>query len=231
MITVRKSKDRGRAQYDWLDSYHTFSFANYHDPDHMGFRSLRVINEDRVQPGKGFPLHPHRDMEILSFVLKGALKHKDNLGHEETINAGEVQRISAGSGIMHSEFNPSATDLVHFLQIWLFPEEKGLTPSYEKKKFAAQKQNGLQLLASRNGREGSVVIRQDVALYAGAVGGGHIINYYPASGRHAWIQVVGGELEVNGLTLEAGDGAAVSEEAALNISAPDSGEFILFDLA
>lgn len=230
MITVRKSQDRGHFQADWLDSYHTFSFDTYYDPVHMGFRTLRVINQDRVRAGAGFPLHPHRDMEILSFVLAGDLKHKDNLGHEEVIRAGEVQRITAGSGIMHSEFNPSDIEEVHFLQIWILPEEKGLKPSYEKKQFEPKKPNSLQLLASRDGRDGSAILHQDVALYSGELEADSTIEHRLSDGRHAWIQVISGELELGGHRLEAGDGAAISEERALGIAAQNKASFILFDL-
>lgn len=230
MITVRKSQDRGHFQADWLDSYHTFSFDTYYDPAHMGFRSLRVINQDRVQAGAGFPLHPHRDMEILSFVLEGALKHQDNLGHEEVIRAGEVQRISAGTGVMHGEFNPSEKEEVHFLQIWILPEKKGLKPSYEKKQFEPKSKNSLLLLASRDGRDGSAILHQDVALYSGEVEAGNTVEYSLPEGRHAWIQVVSGELELRGRQLAAGDGAAVSEERVLYLSAPNKAKFILFDL-
>ncbi len=231
MITVRKSEERGHFVSDWLDSYHSFSFDTYYDPDHMGFRSLRVINQDRVQPGQGFPLHPHRDMEILSFVLEGQIKHKDNLGHEEIISAGEVQRISAGSGVMHSEYNPSESEEVHFLQIWILPDEKGLIPSYESRGFEPKKPNSLQLLASRDGRDGSAVVHQDIALYSGELEAGNSCEYQLAEGRHAWIQVTAGELEVAGQHLHAGDGAAISEESALGLAARDKARFLLFDLA
>lgn len=230
MITVRKSQDRGHFKSDWLDSYHTFSFDTYYDPAHMGFRTLRVINQDRVQAGAGFPLHPHRDMEILSFVLAGALRHKDNLGHEEIIRAGEVQRITAGKGVMHSEFNPSDKEEVHFLQIWVLPEEKGLNPSYEKKEFEPKEPNSLQLLASRDGRDGSAILHQDVTLYSGEVEAGRTVEYRLSAGRYAWIQVISGELELGGQQLEAGDGAAISEERALSFTAQDKARFILFDL-
>lgn len=230
MITVRKSQDRGHFKGDWLDSYHTFSFDTYYDPAHMGFRTLRVINQDRVQAGAGFPLHPHRDMEILSFVLEGSLRHKDNLGNEEVIRAGEVQRISAGTGIMHSEYNPSDTEEVHFLQIWILPEEKRLKPSYEKKRFESKEHNSLRLLASRDGREGSAVLHQDIALYTGEVEAGNTIEYDLPEGRHVWIQVLSGELELRGRSLKAGDGAAVSEERILSLASSTEARFILFDL-
>ena len=230
MITIRKAQDRGHFKSDWLDSYHSFSFDTYYDPYHMSFRTLRVINQDRVQPEKGFPLHPHRDMEILSFVLEGTLKHEDNLGHEEIINAGEVQRISAGSGIMHSEYNPSDSNEVHFLQIWLHPEKKGLEPSYEKKQFSPKSENSLRLLASRDGRDNSVIIHQDIALYSGEIGADKTLHYNLSAGRHAWIQVISGQPDVNGKQLQDGDGAAISEEEILALSALEKSKFILFDL-
>ena len=230
MIKLRKSQDRGHFVSDWLDSYHTFSFATYHDPEHMGFRSLRVINEDRVAAEGGFPLHPHKEMEILSFVLEGTLKHKDSLGHEELIRVGEVQRISAGTGIMHSEFNPSGTDPVHFLQIWILPDEPGLEPAYESKVFEPKEANSLQLLASKDGREGSVVVHQDLLLYSGELESGHMLEYSLEAGRHAWVQVTTGELELDGQRLSAGDGAAVSEVATISLAAPEKAQFLLFDL-
>jgi hypothetical protein len=231
MITLRKSAERGHYRADWLDSRHTFSFDTYHDPAHMGFRALRVINEDRVAPGSGFPLHPHRDMEIVTFILAGALEHRDDLGHREIIHAGEVQRITAGTGIRHSEANPSTTDEVHLLQIWLFPEEKGLAPSYETRRFDALDGSSLRLLASRDGREGSALIHQDVSLYAGALTTGRRREVPLAPGRHAWLQLTGGALTLNKVSLAAGDGAAVSEEATLQLSAGGETSFILFDLA
>lgn len=230
MLTLRKSQDRGHFKADWLDSYHTFSFDTYRDPAHMGFRTLRVINEDRVAPGEGFALHPHRDMEILSFVLEGALRHRDDLGHEELIRAGEVQRICAGSGIMHSEHNPSPTEPVHFLQIWIFPEAKGLKPSYEKKSFIPNRPNSLQLLASRDGREGSVTIHQDVALYTGELGTGKALESGCARGRYVWVQLISGELELGDERLCTGDGAALSEAGGLRLVATRDARFLLFDL-
>ncbi len=230
MIRLRKSQDRGHFVSDWLDSYHTFSFATYHDPEHMGFRSLRVINEDRVAPEGGFPLHPHKEMEILSFVLEGTLKHKDSLGHEELIHAGEVQRISAGTGIMHSEYNPSGTDSVHFLQIWILPDEQGLTPAYESKVFEPKEPNSLQLLASKDGRDGSVVVHQDVSLYSGELDIDHALEYRLDTGRHAWLQITAGELEVAGQLTSAGDGVAISDETVIGLVAPERARFLLFDL-
>lgn len=231
MIRIRKSQDRGHFKADWLDSYHSFSFGEYYDPDHMGFRALRVINQDRVLPGAGFPLHPHRDMEILSFVLEGSLRHKDNMGNEEIIHSGEVQKMTAGTGVMHSEFNPSNTDEVHFLQIWMLPEEKGLTPSYETKKFEPKAPNSLQLLASRDGRDGSVLLHQDISLYTGEVESGGIVEYSLPEGRHAWVQVISGDLEFQGQRLDAGDGAAISEESILSFTAAKKATFILFDMS
>lgn len=230
MIKLRKSEDRGHARYDWLDSRHTFSFDTYHDPAHMGFRTLRVINQDRVAPGAGFPLHPHRDMEILSFVLSGALKHQDSLGHEGVIQAGEVQRISAGSGISHSEFNPSERDEVHFLQIWILPEQKGLPPGYQQRSFAAVEKDGLQLIASRDGRSGSVVVHQDVAVFSGRLAAGSGQDYLIQAGRHIWLQLLSGRLKINGRTLAPGDGAALSDEPRLQLEALDEAQFLLFDL-
>ncbi len=230
MIKLRKSEDRGHARYDWLDSRHTFSFDTYHDPAHMGFRTLRVINQDRVAPGAGFPLHPHRDMEILSFVLSGALKHQDSLGHEGVIRAGEVQRISAGTGISHSEFNPSDTEEVHFLQIWILPEAKGLPPGYEQRTFAGQAKNDLLLLGSRDGRNGSVVIHQDVALFSGQLDSGRQQDYLVQHSRHLWLQLLAGRLKVNGRELAPGDGAALSEEERLQLQAVSDTTFLLFDL-
>ncbi len=230
MIILRKSGDRGHFTSEWLESYHTFSFDTYQDPDHMGFRTLRVINQDRVLAGQGFPLHAHRDMEILSLVLEGAIRHQDSLGHAELIRAGEVQRISAGTGIMHSEYNASDSEDLHFMQIWVLPEEKGLTPSYEKRSFASKEQNSLQPIASREGKDGSILIHQDVRLYAGSLAAGACLDYALDHQRHAWVQVVSGNLTVNDRGLEAGDGAAVSDEAGLRFVAGEGTEFFLFDL-
>lgn len=231
MITLRKSTERGHYRADWLDSRHTFSFDTYHDPAHMGFRALRVINEDRVAPGAGFPLHPHRDMEIVTFILAGALEHRDDLGHREVIRAGEVQRISAGTGIRHSETNPSGKEEVHLLQIWIFPAEKGLAPSYETRRFSSVASDGLRLIASRDGRKGSAVIHQDVSLYVGGLAAGSRHEHLLTPGRHAWLQVTGGELTLNGIPLAAGDGAAASEESELELAAVSETAFLLFDLA
>ena len=232
MITRRPSQERGHAQHGWLDSYHTFSFADYHDPRHMGFRTLRVINEDRVQPGKGFGTHPHRDMEIISYVLEGALAHKDSLGTGSVIRPGEVQRMSAGTGVTHSEFNSSQTELVHFLQIWILPERTGLPPGYEQRAFpTAEKQGELRLVASRDGREGSVTIHQAVDLYASLLAPGEVVTHPLSRGHHAWVQVARGSIMLNDSPLSAGDGAAVSDETRLTVTATDQAEVLLLDLA
>ncbi|MGE3932062.1 MAG: pirin family protein [Rhodospirillaceae bacterium] len=232
MITVRRAEDRGVADHGWLDSRHTFSFGDYRDPAHMGFGPLRVINEDRVAPGGGFATHGHRDMEIVSYVLEGALAHRDSIGTGSVIRPGDVQRMTAGTGIRHSEFNDSADAPVHFLQIWLFPERDGLTPGYEQKSFAdAERRGRLRLIASRDGADGSVVIHQDVRLYAAVLGAGQAVGHTPADGRTAWIQVARGAVSLNGQALRAGDGAAVTGETALTLAADgDGGEVLLFDL-
>jgi quercetin 2,3-dioxygenase len=235
MITVRPSSERGRAQIGWLDSRHTFSFSDYHDPKHMGFRALRVINEDRVAPGQGFGTHPHRDMEIISYVLEGAIEHKDSMGTGAVIRPGDVQRMSAGTGVRHSEFNPSKTEPVHFLQIWIVPEQAGIQPSYEQKSFPdAERANRLRLVASRDGREGSLTVHQDVALHAGLLEEGTTVRHPLAAGRHAWVQVTRGAIVLGGadpIALAAGDGAAVTDERALAITAREASEVLVFDLA
>ncbi len=232
MITVRPSEARGRANFGWLDSKHSFSFGDYYDPSHMGFRDLRVINEDKVAPKGGFPNHSHRDMEIVSYVLDGALEHKDSLGNGATIKPGEVQRMSAGSGITHSEYNPSANAPVHFLQIWIMPEKRGDKPSYEQRHYpASERQGRLKLVGSRDGRDGSVTIHQDVALYAGLLAKGDTVKQAIAPGRHAWLQVARGAVTVNGQWLRAGDGAAISDQREIEISADEAAEILLFDLA
>jgi redox-sensitive bicupin YhaK (pirin superfamily) len=232
MITRRPATERGQADHGWLDSRHTFSFADYYDEAHMGFRALRVINEDRVQPGHGFGTHQHRDMEIISYVLDGALAHRDSMGTGSTITVGDVQRMSAGTGVRHSETNPSSTSPVHFLQIWLLPERRGLEPGYEQKRFELEEKRGtLRLIASRDGRDGSITVHQDVDLYAGmfAPGVGARLELRP--GRHAWLQVARGALRLNGDPLQQGDGAAISDEAALDIVATEDAEILVFDLA
>ncbi len=232
MIRRRASGDRGHANHGWLDTYHTFSFDTYHDPAHMGFRSLRVINEDRVQPGHGFGTHPHRDMEIVTYVLDGALAHQDSMGNGSTIRPHEVQRMSAGTGVTHSERNASKTEAVHLLQIWILPERRGLAPSYEEKTFPPEEKRGrLRLVASRDGRDGSVTIHQDVDLFASILGPGERVEHALRAGRHAWVQVARGAVALNGVALAAGDGAAVSDEARLSISAAEPAEFLVFDLA
>ena len=232
MIQVRRSDERGRSEHGWLDSRHTFSFADYQDPRHMGFRQLRVINEDRVQPAHGFPTHAHRDMEIVSYVLEGALEHKDSMGNGSIIRPGDVQRMSAGTGVMHSEYNPSDAEPVHFLQIWILPERQGLPPGYEQRAFPAPEKAGkLRLVASRTGREGSVTVHQDVDLFAAALAPGAAVAHRLRAGRHAWVQVARGAVAVNGVALGQGDGAAVSDETTVELRASRPSEVLLFDLA
>jgi redox-sensitive bicupin YhaK (pirin superfamily) len=232
MITIRPASDRGAANFGWLDSRHTFSFGNYYDPRHMGFASLRVINEDKVTPSMGFGTHGHRDMEIVTYVLEGALEHKDSIGNGSTIRPGDVQRMSAGTGIRHSEFNASATDPVHFLQIWILPETEGLDPSYEQISVApADKQGQLRLLGSRDGRDGSVTIHQDVGLYAATLAEGDRVSHTLAPGRVAWVQVAKGAIDLNGHALTAGDGAAVSDLDAIALTGTAEAEVLLFDMA
>ena len=232
MLTIRRSQDRGHADHGWLDSHHTFSFADYHDPRQMGFRALRVINEDRVEAGQGFGTHGHRDMEIVSYVLEGALAHQDSLGTGSVLRYGDVQRMTAGTGVRHSEFNGSRDQRLHFLQIWILPEKNGLAPGYEEKHFApADKQGRLRVIASRDAREGSVTIHQDAAIYAGLFGGGELATHALAPGRHAWVHVATGEAEVNGRLLLAGDAVTLSDEAAVEIKGTRGGEVLVFDLA
>ncbi|RYE90884.1 MAG: pirin family protein [Myxococcales bacterium] len=232
MMTIRHATDRGHATHGWLDSHHTFSFADYHDPKHMGFRALRVINEDRVAPGQGFGRHPHRDMEIISYVLEGALEHKDSIGTGAIIRPGDVQRMSAGTGVAHSEFNASATEPVHFLQIWLVPAERGIQPSYEQKMFTTDdKQGRLRVVASPDGRDGSITIHTDAALLAGCFDRGEQATLTLAPGRHAWVQVVRGSVRVNGQELGTGDGASISNEDAVRLEGTAGGEVLVFDLA
>ncbi|HVJ20224.1 MAG TPA: pirin family protein [Polyangiaceae bacterium] len=232
MINLRPAAERGHADHGWLDSYHSFSFADYYDPRHMGFRALRVINEDRVQPGRGFPSHPHRDMEIVSYVLDGALEHKDSLGTGSVIKPGDVQRMTAGTGVVHSEYNASRTDLVHFLQIWILPEQRSLTPGYEQKSFSTEEKRGrLRLVASRDGREGSVTVHQDVALYATRLDPGQRVIHQVSPGRHVYVQVTQGAITLGGEVLMAGDGAALSEVSSVDIEGSVDAEALLFDLA
>jgi quercetin 2,3-dioxygenase len=230
VISIRLSRDRGHFDHGWLNTYHTFSFADYHDPDHMGFRSLRVINDDRVAPGQGFGAHRHRDMEIVSYVLEGALAHQDSLGNSGVIRPGDVQRMSAGTGVEHAEFNASKTEPVHFLQIWILPERRGLPSGYEQNTFPEEsKRKRLRLVGSPDGREGSVTIRQDVDVYASVLGRGEEVRHVLAPERAAWLQVARGELALNGESLKEGDGAAVTDERELSIAGRGT-EFLIFDL-
>ncbi|PWB75316.1 quercetin 2,3-dioxygenase [candidate division GN15 bacterium] len=232
MIIVRKGRERGHLNHGWLDTYHTFSFAGYYDPRHVRFRSLRVINEDRVAPGQGFPPHDHRDMEIITVVLEGALEHKDSMGNGSIIRAGDIQRMSAGTGVTHSEFNASKSELVHLLQIWVHPDQLGYEPSYEQQTLPVEERRGrLQLLASPDGADKSVTIHQDVKLYTSRLPQGKSLVYDPRRGRHAWLQMIEGKIYVNDVALVAGDGTAVSEVATLRIQAESESEFLLFDLA
>ncbi len=231
MITLRKSEDRGHANHGWLDSHFSFSFADYHDPACMGFRSLRVINEDFIQPGTGFGTHPHQDMEIITYVLQGAVQHKDSMGNGSVIRPGEVQRMTAGTGITHSEFNPSDTELLHLLQIWIVPQAKGLEPGYEQRSFSERsRQNQLRLVASSDGRDDSVLVHQDMRMHACLLAAGKELSHELAKGRGAWLQVCSGSLSLNGHALAAGDGAAVEEEGELLLRAETDCELLLFDL-
>jgi redox-sensitive bicupin YhaK (pirin superfamily) len=230
-LTVRKSEARGKANFGWLDSRHSFSFGHFHDPAHMGFGPLRVINEDRVTPGGGFPTHPHSNMEILSYVLEGALEHKDSMGTGAVIRPGDVQRMTAGSGVRHSEFNASKTNPVHFLQIWVVPEKQGLAPSYEQKTFSAEEKRGrLRLVGSRDGREGSVTIHQNVDLYATVLKAGESVTHDIEAGRSAWVQVARGAVALNGTALKTGDGAAIRDVSTLTLEGTDDAEVLLFDI-
>ena len=231
MIKRRSSSERGHANYGWLDTYHTFSFADYRDPAHMGFRSLRVINEDVVAPGQGFGTHPHRDMEIVTYVLSGGLEHRDSTGSHGVITPGLVQRMSAGTGVTHSEFNASKTDPVHLLQIWIVPEVRGVTPRYEDRPFAADRRtNRLGLLVSPDGADGSLDVYQDVKVFSAVLDAGRDVAYELAASRHAWVQVARGRVTVDGLALNQGDGAALSDEPRVTIAAAEPSEILLFDL-
>ena len=232
MITIRKAKERGHFDFGWLDTYHTFSFGDYHDPRFMGFRSLRVINEDRVAPRTGFPRHGHRDMEIITYVLEGALKHSDSMGNGSIIRPGDAQRMTAGTGVTHSEANSSETDAVHLLQIWILPGVPRLEPGYEQKTFSDdEKRNQLRLIASADGRNGAVTIHQDASVYASVLEPGRQLVHQMAPGRHAWIQVARGAVTVSGNELDQGDGAAVSDEPIVTIAGREQAEVLLFDLA
>jgi quercetin 2,3-dioxygenase len=230
-ITIRPAKERGHADHGWLDTWHTFSFSDYYDPRFMGFRTLRVINEDFVAPGHGFPTHPHRDMEIITYVLQGALQHRDSLGTGSIIRPGEVQRMSAGTGVRHSEANPSAEEAVHLLQIWIEPAKKGIAPGYEQKAFGdAEKRGRLRLVASPDGADGSVTIHQDARVYATLLGPGQQAVHTLAAGRHAWLHVARGSLTLNGEHLGTSDGAAITGESVLTLVGDQDAEALLFDL-
>jgi len=233
MLAVRRADERGRSETDWLDSRHTFSFADYDDPRYRGFRALRVINEDRVLGGSGFGAHPHRDMEIISYVLEGALEHKDSMGTGSVIGPGDVQRMSAGTGVVHSEWNHSKSEPVHFLQIWIIPDKRGIAPGYEQRRLPPADTAGrLRILASRDGREGSVTIHQDVSIYATILGPGERVEHRLGQERCAWIQVAAGTVELDGRPMAEGDGAAIVSQVALSLTGTGQGaEVLLFDLA
>lgn len=232
MIRVRPRDERGYFDHGWLKTYHTFSFGEYQDSEHMSFRSLRVMNEDWIAPGQGFGTHPHRDMEIVTYVLTGALEHKDSMGNGSVLRPGEFQRMSAGTGITHSEFNPSATEPVHLYQIWLFPRERGLSPSYEQRAFAdTERENRLRLVASADGADGALTIQQDARIYLATLSSDRALSHALPADRHGWLQVLRGSVTLNGQSLEAGDGAAISEETELTIVAQQPAEIMLFDLA
>jgi quercetin 2,3-dioxygenase len=232
MITVRRADERGHFNFGWLNTYHTFSFGDYFDPRNMGFRSLRVINEDWVREGRGFPTHPHKDMEIITYILEGALEHRDSMGTGSVIRPGEVQRMSAGTGVTHSERNPSDTESVHLLQIWIMPDKRNYQPSYEQKTYGdAEKRGRLRLIASPDGLEDSVTIHQDARVYASLIEPGQKIVHKLEPNRHAWVQVARGAIEINGQTLDQSDGAAISNEGSLTITGRDASEILLFDLA
>jgi redox-sensitive bicupin YhaK (pirin superfamily) len=235
MLSLRPSSKRGYADHGWLKAAHTFSFADFHDPDHMGFKSLRVINEDRVAAGAGFPMHSHRDMEIITYIISGSLEHRDSMGNSAVIRPGEVQRMSAGTGVRHSEFNPSKTEITHLLQIWILPERDGINPSYEQKSFLEHfSKESLTLVASPNGEKGSVSVNQSVKLYVGHLKTGEALDFDISKDRHLWIQMVKGAMQVScrdsQVTLKVSDGLAVSDESAIQIKAVEGSEFLLFDL-
>jgi redox-sensitive bicupin YhaK (pirin superfamily) len=231
MIALRKSQDRGFFDHGWLKSHHTFSFADYYDPKHMHFSHLRVINEDYVAPGRGFGTHPHRDMEIVTYILSGALTHEDSMGNGSVIRPGDVQRMSAGTGVLHSEFNHSPTETVHLLQIWILPNQSGITPDYEQKNFSNEvRKNRLCLIASSDGRDGSVLIHQNASVFASMLDQNSSIDTTLTPGRKAWLQVTSGEVSINGIVLNSGDAAAIQNESAIKIEGRQPSEFILFDL-
>jgi len=230
-VAVRKSNERGHADHGWLDTRHTFSFADYHDPEAMGFRALRVINEDRVQPAQGFGTHGHRDMEILSYVLEGGLAHRDSTGGGGVIEPGDVQRMSAGTGVMHSEFNASRSEPVHFLQIWIVPDRRGITPGYEQKHFPPEQRQGqLRLIASPDAADGSLKIHQDARVYTTLLGKGQTVSHPLAAGRYLWVQVARGQVRMGDVVLSAGDGAAISDERSVTLTGDEPAEVLLFDL-
>jgi len=230
MITIRKSNERGSHQESWLDTKYSFSFHNYYDPKHMGFRALRVINQDRVAAGRGFGMHPHEDMEIFTLVLSGALEHRDNLGNREVIGPYQLQKITAGTGVRHSEVNPSPSEEVHLLQIWILPEREGLEPGYVMKDFSAAAQNALTPLLNQDGSNGAARLHQDASVYLGRLDAGTTLDHALKNGRHAWVQVISGTVKVNDTTLKEGDGAAVSNETQLRLAAETGAELLLFDL-
>lgn len=231
-LSIRRAADRGHFDHGWLDTHHTFSFADYHDADWMGFRSLRVINEDVVQPGQGFPTHPHRDMEIITVVLEGAIAHKDSMGHAETLRPGEVQRMTAGTGVLHSEYNPSTIDRLHLYQIWIMTDRRGHAPEYEQKAFPLEeRRNRLKLLVSPDGREGSLRIHQDALLYGSILEPGRAVNHEIRSGRSGWLQVARGTVKAAGREMKAGDGASLTGEGTLAVEGVTPAEILLFDLA
>jgi redox-sensitive bicupin YhaK (pirin superfamily) len=232
MLKIRRADERGHAQHGWLDSHHSFSFADYYDPAHMGFRALRVINEDRVQPGRGFGTHGHRDMEIISYVLEGGLQHKDSMGNGSVIRPGDVQLMSAGTGVTHSEFNGSQTDLVHFLQIWILPSHPGGKPNYQEKKFPeAERLNQLRLVVSPTGEQGALRVQQDMRLYAALLEPEQRLQHDLTAGRHGWVQVAKGDVQLNGQSLSAGDGVAISDEPSITLHSQHGAELLLFDLS
>jgi quercetin 2,3-dioxygenase len=232
MITIRKAEERGHLDHGWLDTYHTFSFDQYYDPAHMHFRTLRVINDDRVAAAHGFPMHSHRDMEIITYILSGALEHRDSMGNGSVIRPGDVQRMTAGTGVSHSEFNPSATEACHLLQIWIMPNARNLTPGYEQKFFAADERKGkLTLIAAPDGIDGAVTINQDARVHASLLAAGQSVNQALEVNRYGWLQLARGRLTVNGAQLAAGDGAAISKESRVEMSAAEDSEFLFFDLA
>jgi redox-sensitive bicupin YhaK (pirin superfamily) len=230
MMTIRKSEDRGHANHGWLDTWHTFSFANYYDPKFMGYRSLRVINDDKVAPGMGFGMHPHRDMEIITYVLSGALQHKDSMGNGSIIRPGDFQYMAAGTGVTHSEFNPSDKEGVHLLQIWIEPDKKGLEPRYAEKLANAFTPGKFHLVASKTGRDGSLKINQDADLNLARLSSGSTVTYSLRAGRHAWVHVAEGEITLNGQSLKTGDAAALNEETSLTVTGKSDAQVLLFDL-